>query len=92
MRKKIEWQWEKLDGNTLRAKVIGGWIVRCIGGLLKTEVTSVKDAKSLPMSESMVFVPDRDHEWVIAPVFNPSDAGKPQTPKVNAADFESPKA
>lgn len=84
MRKRIEWQWERLDDNTLRAKVIGGWIVRCIGGLLKAEVVSVKEAKSLSMSESMIFVADRDHEWNILP---PVKVEEPkQTNK--AADFE----
>lgn len=86
MRKKIEWQWEKLDENTLRAKVIGGWLVNYM-----ITIDNEK-GKDIGISQSMQFVADRDHEWAIAPVFNPSDAGKPQTPKVNAADFESPKA
>lgn len=67
MRKRIEWEWEKLDTNTFRAKVIGGWIIRCIGGFLRNEVVSVKEAKNLSMSESMTFIPDRDHEWHILP-------------------------
>lgn len=61
MRKKIEWQFELLhkrhEGNlqesASRAKVIGGWIV------IHTWVI-----KGIP-SESMVFIPDRDHEWTI---------------------------
>lgn len=87
MRKKIEWQWEILDnhddgvGNsstTSRCKVIGGWL------------THHAFMKKNAMSESMTFVPDRDHEWEIAKPFNPSDPGKLH-PKVNASDFEAPK-
>ncbi len=51
MRKRFEWQWEKLDKNTKRAKVIRGWLVHTSGG----------------KSETMVFVPDLDHEWHILP-------------------------
>jgi len=29
MRKRFEWGWETLDECTMRAKVIGGWIVHC---------------------------------------------------------------
>lgn len=90
MRKKIEWQWEKLDANTLRAKVIGGWILRCVGGLQPVGIVPVKEAKTLPLSESMVFVPDRDHEWAIIAPFDPSVTSK-VAPKVNAEDFASPK-
>ena len=51
MRKRFEWQWEELDSHTRRAKVIGGWVVNSYLG----------------KAESMVFVPDRDHEWHILP-------------------------
>lgn len=92
MRKKIEWQWELLsqdDGfgcvSSWRAKVIGGWIFKSTWWLNKG-----KEGNGI--SESMVFIADRDHEWEIVKPFNPSETGKPQTPKVNAADFESPKA
>ena len=67
MRKKIEFQWERLDvkeekdiywNATYRAKVIGGWLVRSFDLTYKTKSTS----------ESMVFVEDKYHEWhVIEP-------------------------
>lgn len=65
MIKKLQWGWERLDENTMRAKVIGGWIIRCIGGLLKAEVVTVKEARNIPMSESMIFVSDPEHQWTI---------------------------
>lgn len=67
MRTRLDWNWEKLDNNTYRAQVFGGWIVRCVGGFGKAEVVSVKEAKNLQLSESMVFVSDRDHQWTINP-------------------------
>lgn len=78
MRKKIEWKLEKLDDHTYRAKVIGGWIVTKAIFHPKGGVT-----------ESMVFVADRDHEWEIAIPFDPRDPGKVR-PKVNPDDFASP--
>ncbi len=54
MRKKIEWVWEKLDETTSRAKVIGGWIIHHIMITQKGNT-----------SESMVFISDRDHEWMV---------------------------
>ncbi len=63
MRIKLEWNWEQIedlnDGRlqTLRAKVIGGWVLKSI----------TQDMKAKVMSESMVFIPDRDHEWSIIP-------------------------
>jgi len=84
MRKKIEWSWERLDESTYRAKVIGGWII------LHTNHTTITDSKKRDMvqTESMQFVPDRDHEWAIAAAFNPSNKEIVKA-KVNAADFES---
>lgn len=63
MRKKMKFEWELLNGSgednsgisTTRARVIGGWVV--------------KDLNWTPSStsSSMVFIPDRDHEWEIEP-------------------------
>ncbi len=47
---KINFDWECLLGTTYRAKVIGGWIVR---------------NEEFERSESMVFVPDPNHQWEI---------------------------
>jgi hypothetical protein len=58
----MKFEWEMIDNNTVdkkhfaithRAKVIGGWIVH--------------NATKLPNvgSESMVFIPDPNHEWTL---------------------------
>jgi len=66
MIKKMQWNWERLDANTYRAKVIGGWIVlHCGGANSCSDTLSSAELKKLPLSESMVFMPDRDHEWTI---------------------------
>lgn len=79
MRKKIEWQPEILDAACWRVKVIGGWLVG----------HSTHEGKRIT-SESMAFVADRDHEWIIIPPFDPSVTDKAQ-PTVNPSDFETPK-
>ena len=57
MRKRIEWEWERLDETTWRAKVIGGWLVKNEFAFGKAPATS------------MQLVPDRDHEWnILQPV------------------------
>lgn len=54
----LEWNWDILENNpathTKRARVIGGWLVH----------HSTVSTKGL-ISESMVFVADRDHQWNI---------------------------
>ena len=86
MRKKIEWLWEMIDQKqedkvfyfaTYRAKVIGGWLVR------NFDVTY--NAKST--SESMVFVPDPNHDWVIVAPFDPA---KKDEAKADAEEFVPP--
>lgn len=83
MRKKIEWIWEEIENlnegrlQTLRAKVIGGWLVNSI----------IQDLRLKVLSNSLTFIPDRDHEWtIIAPIIEE----KPPA-KVAASDFENPK-
>lgn len=78
MRKRIEWEWEKLDEGTFRAKVIGGWILH------RSRVLEAKN--SLSGSESMIFIADRDHEWHILPKVVQTQ--KEET-KSLAKDFES---
>lgn len=51
MRRKFYWESEKLNENSQRIKVIGGWIV-------------IVENKKLNAITS-TFVPDRDHDWVI---------------------------
>ena len=53
-RYRLEWEWETLDDNSCRAKVIGGWLVRHWSN----------DGRRIT-SDTMVFVADRDHEWSI---------------------------
>ena len=79
MRIKMEWKWERLDDNTSRVKVIGGWLVH--------RHRREDWGKSVAMSESMLFIPDRDHEWIIvAPIEEKIPA------KSAGSDWESPKA
>ena len=64
----IEFKWERISNahnsgggaNTYRAKVIGGWLVN---NNTYTDVINKGNERSL--SESMVFVPDPNHEWKI---------------------------
>jgi hypothetical protein len=72
MRKKIEWLWERLDKDTYRAKVIGGWIVK-----------SGWTPEEREVDLSMIFVPDRDHEWVIVQIIKPEESA----PSKLAKDF-----
>lgn len=59
MIKKMEWNWEPIEDKqniqTYRAKVIGGWIL----------LTVIQDTKLKILSNSTVFIPDRDSEWTI---------------------------
>lgn len=80
MPKKLVWNWEKIDefeqNATFRAKVIGGWLVRHKSYHAK-----------LGLSETMCFVPDRDHEWVI---ISPVTEEKPIATKlVDAGGFKA---
>lgn len=57
----MKFEWEKISGEnepwTLRAKVFGGWIVH-------TSNESYGQSEC-SLSESMVFIPDPNHEWKI---------------------------
>ncbi len=80
MRKKMEFKWELINESnegkyqTLRAKVIGGWLVQ----------TVFQDMKIKVLTTSLTFMPDRDHEWtIVSPLTEQSIK-----PKVEATDFE----
>ena len=64
MRKRIEWEWEVLNDHpasaTKRAKVIGGWLV-------VHQTYYDLGSQKARLSESMSFVPDREHFWEIKP-------------------------
>lgn len=62
MRRKFDgFEWEFIDSSSWRAKVIGGWLV------LHTNSIAMTDGKKriVSQSESMCFVADKDHEWLI---------------------------
>lgn len=52
----MKFQWEKLDSECQRAKVIGGWVLRS---------RDVDDCNTHYTVESMVFIHDPKHEWNI---------------------------
>ena len=86
MRKKIEFEWEQIDWTdpgtiTMRAKVIGGWLV-C------NWTNKSGGTKNFSQSQSMTFVPDRDHEWHVLP--SVKQETPPSKPTVKAEDFEAP--
>lgn len=55
----MKFEWEIIDANgyTARAKVVGGWV------LCHTAHEWGETEKSI--SESMVFIPDKEHQWEI---------------------------
>lgn len=57
MIKRMVWEWEMLDESTRRAKVMGGWILQ----------SHLVGSKKTSLSESMVFITDPYHEWMIVP-------------------------
>lgn len=81
MRKKIEWEWEALDDCTKRAKVIGGWVLMRLGAV------DVEKGKKIQFRESLIFIPDRDHEWHVLPPVKAEEAPI----KVSKADDFAPK-
>ena len=68
MRKKFNWEWEKLDEHTCRAKVIGGWIVH---------VQAVTNKGSLGITSC--FVADMNHEWIILPPVEKKEERTPES-------------
>lgn len=58
--KRIENSGEYID-LTLRAKVIGGWIVRCSGSSTFKSGNNIEYASE----GSMTFIPDPEHKWEI---------------------------
>ena len=77
MRKRIEWKWEDLDNSSRRIKVIGGWIVQ-------TKIFE-ESKRGVMISESSVFVADRDHEWEIMPEIKDT----PPQAKLDTAAFKA---
>jgi len=63
---KIPWKWEELDEETLRVKVIGGWLI-----LAREAVAHDMSADGRGLvagwdfRPALAFVPDPKHEWEI---------------------------
>lgn len=63
---KFEWEMikdsnEKTMGEfTKRAKVFGGWLVKCVSWVYETGQSDYQQH-----SESLVFIPDAEHKWEI---------------------------
>lgn len=58
MRTKIPHVWESMDKYTERCKVIGGWLVKHHSVIMKGD-------NHLSLTESMCFIKDVDHMWII---------------------------
>jgi hypothetical protein len=53
---KIEFEWEYLDDDCQRVKVIGGWVLR---------YRDIDDCNSEYTVASMVFISDPEHLWKV---------------------------
>ena len=58
--KKWSSNWEKIDWETMRLKVPGGWIVNHVSDNGKMSQTPEHQI----VSESSCFVPDPEHKWI----------------------------
>ena len=61
MQVKLEWKWEHLDECTQRTKVKGGWLILRLGAI------DIEKNKRVSFRETMIFLPDPDHQWTILP-------------------------
>lgn len=53
----MKFVWEKIDADTERAMVYGGWLIRS---------RDIDACNTYYTVESMVFVPDEKHKWKIS--------------------------
>lgn len=60
---KVELNWEDIDQTHERAKVFGGWIVKSSVDVLVSMHEDMQPTNGYEWRESMVFVPDPNHEW-----------------------------
>lgn len=86
---KVVWEWEVIEDGTARVKVMGGWIVLRTKQTHATGEFKNKVGVNIVNSESMIFIPDKEHAWQIIPPYVDT---KPAESKKLAADFESPKS
>tara|TARA_R110000744_G_scaffold348374_1_gene453968 strand:+ start:211 stop:474 length:264 start_codon:yes stop_codon:yes gene_type:complete len=60
---KVELIWEGIDKTHERAKVFGGWLVKSYQDVLVSLHEEQPATHGYEWCESMVFVPDPNHEW-----------------------------
>lgn len=63
----MQFQWERLDQNTQRVKVLGGWLVKTETTLYNCMTINTSPCASylnfhIP-TLSVVFIPDEFHKW-----------------------------
>ena len=58
---KIKFEWEMVSNRSRRAKVFGGWVFHTFDQETESDV----DGNAIALSESMVFIPDVNHQWEI---------------------------
>lgn len=54
-------EWERIDNNTQRAKVIGGWLVKTHESVY--HLTDTNSGDGWDWRVSMCFVPDEGYKW-----------------------------
>ena len=54
--------WEPIDADTSRTKVIGGWLVQCLCQARVHYTPTYCESKE---QLNLVFVPDPNHEWTV---------------------------
>lgn len=60
--------WESIEDplsscGTYRAKVFGGWLIRCVEHVLTPHPNSSNGQEGYEWTSSMVFIPDALHVW-----------------------------
>ena len=61
----MKFEWETLDGTTQRARVFGGWLVKTCEDIYHHSDSEGRLGCGFDWRVAMVFVPDKNHEWVI---------------------------
>lgn len=61
----MKWQWTSIDSTHERTKVIGGWLVKSYQDVMVSLHEDQPKQEGYEWRESMVFVPDINHEWEI---------------------------
>lgn len=56
-------EWEEIDSNEFRAKVIGGWVLKVHEHVF--HMTDTREGEGWDWRVAITFIPDINHEWVI---------------------------